>query len=74
MDKRAKDIIAFFKNNPGQFFSASEINKALGISPEDDQHVWGTHGILLELSKAGVVAQTKGHGFMYVAFENRKVG
>lgn len=74
-DKRAKDIIAFLKNNPDQFFSANKINQALGIPPEDDHHAWGTHRILLEeLSKTGVVEQKKGHGFKYVAFEDRKVG
>ena len=73
-ESKAKAIIAFLKNNPDQFFSANTINKALGIKPEDDHHAWDTHGILLELKKAGVLSQTKGHGFRYIAFEDRKVG
>ena len=73
-EKKAQAIIAFLKNNPGQFYSANKVNKALGFPPEDDHHAWETHGILLELSKAGVVEQKKGHGFRYIAFEDRKVG
>ena len=73
-EKKAQAIIAFLKKHPDQFFSANKVNKALGFPPEADHHAWGSHGILSELKTAGVVEQKKGHGFRYIAFDDRKVG
>ena len=71
--KKIKAIIDLLKRNPDQIFSANKVNNSLDF-PQDNDQLWETRDILLELKKHGSLQEIPGHGFKYIAFEDRKVG